>query len=80
MLSNVAAIEQAAAKTAVHSRGGAILLFDFAAAFPSISQEFLRTALEYVGGPNDIRNVVDVLYFDNDCEISLGAGNGKASR
>ena len=72
MLSNVAAIEQAAAHTAVNNRNGAILLFDFAAAFPSISQEFLRTTLEYVGVPNDIRNVVDALYFDNDCEISLG--------
>ena len=49
MLKNVLDIDFAAHRVSVKSRTGAILLFDFRAAFPSISHSYLMKVLTYLG-------------------------------
>jgi len=49
----------------------ALILFDFEAAFPSISQEFLFESLLLLGMPQSFINVVRCLYFKNACLIKL---------
>ena len=48
------------------------MFFDFAAAFPSLSHEFLHACLEHLGLPRSFRNFVRALYTGNDCLISAG--------
>ena len=55
----------------LRSRGGAIILFDFKAAFPSLSIEFLMAALEMIGMPTATRNMALALYHGQACRISL---------
>ena len=50
---------------------GAIILFDFSAAFHSISHEFLHEMLGESGTPASIRNFIQCLYHDNTCHIKL---------
>ena len=71
MLSNVAEIEHAAALHSLQKDRAAMVLFDFAAAFPSINQEFLLKTLGRVGLPGGILNLVRALYHHNDCLISV---------
>ena len=43
----------------------AIFLFDFAAAFPSISQRFLLEVLRFVGFPASAFRLTTALYFEH---------------
>ena len=43
---------------------GATVLFDFKAAFPSLSVEFFQAALELIGVPLAARRMVRALYHD----------------
>ena len=52
--------------------GGALILFDFEAAFPSISQEFLISMLIRLHLPSEVTNVVKALYHDCKCWIKNG--------
>ena len=49
MLSNVFTIDHEAMKISLLHDNGAILLFDFKAAFPSIEREFMMKTLEWIG-------------------------------
>ena len=52
----------------------AIFLFDFAAAFPSISQRFLLEVLRFVGFPDSALRLIEALYFDHvGCPTLAGA-------
>ena len=50
---------------------GAIVLFDFEAAFPRLNQQFLLEALKQVGLPPFLLQVVQYLYQNNECLIKL---------
>ena len=52
--------------------GGASVLFDFKAAFPSISHEYLFKVLEHIGLPRTAMNLVAALYNGNRCIIKCG--------
>ena len=56
MLENILDVDWAAQKISVKSRSGAILLFVFSAAFPSLSHDLIWDTLEYAG--------VDPAYID----------------
>ena len=58
-------------RISLRSRGGAIILFDFRAAFPSLSIEFLMAALETIGVPQAPRNLIAALYHSQICRLSL---------
>ena len=49
----------------------ALLLFDFQAAFPSVSQAFIRLTLRHLGVPDCALAMVDSLYDRTGCWISL---------
>ena len=50
----------------------AIFLFDFAAAFPSVSQDFLLRALSHIGLPAGALHAVRALYDNNRCRLAFG--------
>ena len=71
MLSNVIDLEMIAMELASKSQDAALLLFDFRAAFPSMSQEFLLDILKALPLPTEVLNFVGALYDDTRCEIGL---------
>ena len=75
MLANVVQMEAKAISVAARHRQGAAVLIDFKAAFPSISHEYLLTCLRAVGLPNSALRVIQRLYQDGHCEISVGGAD-----
>ena len=71
MLANILDIEEAAMGTSVSQQEGAIILFDFAAAFPSISQEFLLHTLEFIGFPRHALHLIRAVYHKSACILRL---------
>ena len=69
ILANVLDIEEAAAHYSVTEEDPAILLFDFAAAFPSVHQTFLLRALEHIGLPPGALSVIKALYDCCSCVL-----------
>ena len=49
---------------------GAIVLFDFRAAFPSAARDFLFAVLEWIGVPSAGHRFIRSLYSQNRCIIS----------
>jgi hypothetical protein len=72
MLQNVLDIEIHSMKVSLSGPDGAIILFDFEAAFPSISQDYLLDMLTRRNLPREIINVVKALYHDCKCLIKVG--------
>lgn len=72
MLKNILDVDWAAQKISVKSRIGAILLFDFSAAFPSLSHDLIWDTLEYAGGDPAYIDVVKLLYRNNWHLLKIG--------
>eukprot|EP00973_Karenia_brevis_P074294 10322378-Karenia_brevis.AAC.1 len=72
MLRNVLDIDFAAHRISLQSTTGAIILFDFRAAFPSLSHEFLWDALLGFGLPEAYVNMLKLFYVDNEHKIKIG--------
>ena len=72
MLENVLDIDFESMRFSLAGSGGALILFDFEAAFPSISQEFLISMLTRLHLPSEVTNVVKALYHDCKCWIKMG--------
>ena len=69
ILRNVLEVDWQAMKVSLKASQGAIVLFDFEAAFPSISQDYLFSSLEAVGLPAPLLQVIRSLYKENRCLI-----------
>ena len=65
MLRNVLEVDFAARKISVQSRSGAILLFDFSAAFPSLAHDMLWDTLEVAGVDADYIRAIKLFYKHN---------------
>ena len=65
MLRNDIEIDWAAQKISLLSNTGAILLFDFRAAFPSMNHAFMWKSLEAMGIPGKVINATRMFYHDN---------------
>ena len=65
MLANVVDVDFHAMKISLRHPHGAIVLFDFEAAFPSVSQEFMWETLGHIGLPDDLLRAIKRLYVDN---------------
>jgi hypothetical protein len=63
-------MDAAAMQMALERTGGAIVLFDFRAAFPSIAHDNLFDALRQMGLPRCALNLVASLYDQNICRLS----------
>ena len=71
ILQNIIDINEQALHAAFGSQEGAIVFFDFKAAFPSLSQDFLFRCLELRGMPNKPRNIIRSLYHNQRCSLAL---------
>ena len=74
MLRNVLDVDFAAQKISLKSPRGAILLFDFKAAFPSMSHEFMWETLEAIGLPKQYIRALQQFYKDNKHQIRTCMG------
>ena len=72
LLANVVDVETAAITAALTDKEPAILLFDIAAAFPSLSQRFMQAVLAHIGLPRAALQVVASLYDGGRCVITAG--------
>ena len=72
MLANVVDNELSSMAAAAEGPGHATIYFDFRAAFPSISHEFLEDAMAARGIPEKWGHFLKHLYQDNGCLIPLG--------
>ena len=65
MLRNVLDIDLAAQKVSLRCKSGALLLFDFTAAFPSLSHDMLWDTLEILGIDPGFIQVIKTFYTRN---------------
>ena len=72
MLRNVVDIDFAAQTVSIKHRRGAILLFDFKAAFPSLSHDFLWETLAALGLPGEFIRALQMFYIDNKHILRIG--------
>ena len=61
-------------RVSIRTPRGAVVLFDFTAAFPSLSTAFLQQSLELMGVPKSARNFIGALYHSQQCSVSLAGG------
>ena len=71
MASNIIDVDSQAQCTSLEQDRGAILLLDFRAAFPSVSQEFLHSMIAHLNLPGEARWVVKNLYCSHRCNINF---------
>lgn len=74
MLRNILDVDFAAQKISLKSARGAILLFDFKAAFPSMSHEFMWETLQAIGLPAQYIRALQQFYRDNKHQIRTRRG------
>ena len=78
MLANVIDIEEAMLRCAASEERGAAIFFDFAAAFPRVSHDFLIDYFTDSGlFPKEIIRFVVQLYMANRCFIQIHGGKFK---
>ena len=65
LLTNVVDIDQAAMTVSLKTENGCIVLFDFKAAFPSISREFLWKTFKGLGMPEPLIRALQCFYISN---------------
>ena len=64
-------------KTALTTPHGAIIFFDFASAFPSMSQAYLIQLLSSLSLPRNALNLIQALYDNNRCLIQTNGFRGE---
>ncbi|CAK0794469.1 unnamed protein product [Prorocentrum cordatum] len=72
MLANLMDIEEAMLHNSLVYESSAAVFFDFEAAFPSVSQEFLMEVISARGWPTWCTCLVRALYWNNRCNIVAG--------
>jgi len=70
MLGNVIDIDFHSMRVSLTKESGAVIFFDFKAAFPSVSHAFLRQSLSGIGLPEHALAFIDALYSHNNCNIA----------
>ena len=78
MLGNVIDIDFEAMKISLIQKNGALILFDFKAAFPSESHEYMFAVLRHIGVPEKAINLIETLYDKNKCNIACKGGTFEA--
>ena len=71
MLANIIDVDLQAMKISLSSRRGAIILFDFKAAFPSVSHDYMWAVLERIGVPRKWIRALQRLYIDNTHRVKF---------
>ena len=65
MLANVLDIDFEAMRVSLHHERGAIVLFDFSSAFPSLSQDYMWSVLSHIGIDPKVLLAIQRLYVNN---------------
>ena len=76
MLSNIVVIDQKAMRISLRCKQGAIILFDFKAAFPSVERGFMMETIRWLGMPEAETNLIEALYNNTTAMIRLGGHEG----
>jgi len=76
MLSNVLKIDHEAMRVSLQCEAGAVILFDFRAAFPSIEREFMLRTLRWLGVPERQVKFLEVMYDRTVVKIRAAGGEG----
>ena len=63
MAANILDVDLEAMRVSLQRANGGIVLFDFNAAFPSLSHKYIHTTLQAIGVPPDALNIADHLHF-----------------
>ena len=71
ILKNVLDIDFACMTTALTTNTGAVVLFDLASAFPSVSQTYIFNLLASLGVPPNALSLMRALYHNNRCVIQM---------
>eukprot|EP00974_Lingulodinium_polyedra_P056599 5443818-Lingulodinium_polyedra.AAC.1 len=74
MLSNIVDVDEQMVVVAMQEEQGAAVFSDFAAAFPSVSHEFMLDLFAEMGLPEGLLRFVRILYARNRCSISIAGG------
>ena len=78
MLANVIDIDEASMTVSLKEKYGGLVLFDFKAAFPSLSHDYLFSCLEHLGVPAFALNAIKLLYSQVRCVIKVkGTDHGE---
>ena len=72
MLRNILDVDFSAQRISLQSERGATVLFDFRAAFPSLSHDFLFDALSAIGLPTEYTTMLRLFYRNNKHKIRVG--------
>ena len=72
MLSNIIDIDYHSLKVSLNSPHGALMLFDFEAAFPSVSHEYIFRVLQHIGLPSNWISAIRRLYVNNAHWVRVG--------
>ena len=72
MLANIVDVDFHSMRISMNHPHGALLLFDFEAAFPSLSQEYMWRVLAHIGVPAAWVMAIKLRYVDNKHFIRLG--------
>ena len=75
MLQNVVEVDGEMRHCCMDGTDPAAVFFDFAAAFPSLSHEYLHAVLEHLGIPASFRHLVKALYEGNGCTSAAAGGS-----
>jgi len=70
MLANVIDVDYESMRVSLTHEAGAIILFDFEAAFPSVAHDFIFGTLRHLGLPQEALNLITALYDQNKCLVS----------
>ena len=72
MKKNVVDLEATSLRVAALHEHGLTVLVDFAAAFPSVSHQYMTMCLKAFGVPASVIRVLAAFYLDGHCRISIG--------
>ena len=72
MLSNIIDIDFHSMRISLNCKHGSLLLFDFEAAFPSLSHDYMFRVLTHFGMPDRWIGAIRALYIDNTHWIKVG--------
>ena len=75
MMHNLIDVDLKAMTVSQDHPDGAMILFDFKAAFPSVSHAFLLRCLGYIGLPREAINFVSAMYSHNRCKVRVQGGD-----
>eukprot|EP00973_Karenia_brevis_P051119 7100166-Karenia_brevis.AAC.1 len=74
MIANVVDVDFESMRISLSCDRGALILFDFSAAFPSLSHQYMWSVLEHIGVPGPVLSAFKAFYVNNALHLKLDGG------